>query len=146
MSDEVIGTLNELRSSCLDSEEGFGKAAKGVHDDDLRDRFMGIARHRADFSNELAGHVRNLGGQPSESGHQSSLQQPGWYELEKGIHRREDDALLAEAERGEENTLRHYDHALTRELPPPIRTMLDRQRLAVQETLLDLRVAEELRR
>lgn len=146
MSDHVIGTLNDLRSSCLDSEEGFGKAARGVHSDPLRDRFMEVARQRAEFADELAGHIRMLGGQPSESGHQSALQQPGWYELERGIHRREDNALLAEAERGEENTLRHYDHAVTLELPPPIRTMVERQRLAVQETLLDLRVAEELRR
>ena len=32
MSD-ITRTLNDLIATCYDSEEGFGKAAKGVHDD-----------------------------------------------------------------------------------------------------------------
>src|SRR3954454_9607376 len=33
---DIIHTLNDLISSCRDSEEGFGKAAKGAHSDQLR--------------------------------------------------------------------------------------------------------------
>ena len=66
---DIIDTLNDLISSCRDSEEGFGKAAKGCHSDDLRSRFIGIARQRADFADDLTTHVRELGGEPAESGH-----------------------------------------------------------------------------
>jgi hypothetical protein len=59
---DVIDTLNDLISSCRDSEEGFGKAAKGCHNDDLRNRFIGIARQRTDFADELTAQVRELGG------------------------------------------------------------------------------------
>jgi len=72
---DIIDTLNDLISSCRDSWEGFGKAAKGVHSDRLRDRFMDIAGQRSDFADELAGQVRELGGEPAESGHLSGIQQ-----------------------------------------------------------------------
>ena len=80
-----IDILNDLIASCRDSEEGFGKAAKGVHNDNLRNRFTGIARQRSDFADELARHVRDLGGEPAASGHLSGIQQRGWRELETSI-------------------------------------------------------------
>src|SRR5947208_1004178 len=116
-------------------EEGFGKAAKAVHDDSLRTRFVGIARQRSDFADELARHVTKLGGSPAESGHQSGIQHSGWRELEERIRPRDAYSFLAECERGEENTLRHYEHALTEELPAEVGPVVERQKLAVQEAL-----------
>ena len=144
--DKIIHVLNDLIATCRDSEEGFGKAAKGTRIQILRDRFMGIARQRAEFADELAAHVGRLGGQPAESGHLSGIQERGWRELEEGIRRRDDAILLAECEEGEENTLRHYEQALTHDFPPPERAMVERHRLAVQEALLELRSVEPLRR
>jgi len=143
---DVIDTLNDLISSCRDSEEGFGKAAKGCHSDDLRNRFIGIARQRADFADELAAQVRELGGEPAESGHQSGIQHEGWRQLEESIRPKDDRSFVVECERGEENTLRHYEQALTKDLPPAARSMVERQRLAVQEALLELRSIEVVRR
>jgi uncharacterized protein (TIGR02284 family) len=142
----IIDVLNDLISTCYDSEEGFGKAAKGCHDPNLRFRFTGIAGQRADFAGELAGHVRRLGGQPADSGHVSGIQEAGWRELEVSIRPKDDAEFLAECERGEENTLRHYEQALTHEIPAPERAVVDRQRLAVQEALLELRSIELVRR
>ena len=145
MSD-LIRTLNDVIATCRDSEEGFGKAAKGVHDDNLRRRFVAIARQRSDFADELTDHVRKLGGTPAQSGHQSGIQRAGWRELEERIRPKADHTFVAECERGEENTLRHYDHALTEDLPDTVRPMVERQRLAVEETLLQLRSLEQVRR
>jgi uncharacterized protein (TIGR02284 family) len=143
---DIIHTLNDLISSCRDSEEGFGKAAKGCHSDNLRNRFIGIARQRADFADELAGQVRELGGEPAESGHLSGIQHEGWRQLEESIRPKDDMSFIVECVRGEENTLRHYEQALTRDLPPAARSMIERQRLAVQEALMDLRSIELIRR
>lgn len=143
---DIIETLNDLIASCRDSEEGFGKAAKGVHSDNLRNRFIGIARQRADFADELAEQVKQLGGAPAAEPHQSGIQQRGWRELETSIRPKDDNTFIIECEQGEQNTLRHYEHALTRELPPAARTMVERQRLAVQEALADLKVIEEVRK
>jgi uncharacterized protein (TIGR02284 family) len=143
---DITRVLNDLIASCRDSEEGFGKAAKGVHSDQLRTRFIGIARERADFSDELAEEVRRLGGQPAESAHQSGVLHSGWRELEESIRPKDDASFVVECVNGEENTLRHYEHALTEDLPAPVRPVVERQRLAVQEALLELRTIELARK
>ncbi len=145
MSD-AIRTLNDLIASCRDSEEGFGKAAKGVHSEDLRNRFVGIARERADFADELTAQVKKLGGQPAATAHESGVLHRGWRELEESIRPKDDASFLVECESGEENTLRHYEHALTQDLPAAVRPMVERQRLAVQTALLELRSVEQVRR
>jgi len=63
MSD-IIRTLKDLIATCRDSEEGFGKAAKGVHDDNLRTRFVAIEKQRSDFADELAGARQEIYGGP----------------------------------------------------------------------------------
>ena len=143
---DIIDTLNDLIATCRDSEEGFGKAAKGVHSDNLRTRFTGRAMQRAEFADELARHVQNLGGKPAESGHQSGIQHRGWRELEVSIRPKDDATFLAEVQTGEDNTLRHYEHALTRDLPIIVRPVVERHRLAVQEALLELRNLEQVRK
>jgi uncharacterized protein (TIGR02284 family) len=142
---DIVKTLNDLIASCRDSEEGFGKAAKGCHSDALRARLIGIARQRADFADELAGHVRKLNGAPALTAHQSGVLHEGWRQLEESIRPKDDVSFVAECIRGEENTLRHYETALTRDLPVLVRPVVDRQRLAVQETLLELRNVQMVR-
>ena len=142
----VISTLRDLIATCRDSEEGFGKAAKGVHSENLRNRFSGIAAQRAEFAEELSARLKQLGDQPPESGHLSGIQHRGWRELEERSRSKGDTDLMVDCENGEDNTLRHYEQALTRDLPPPVRAMVERQRLAVQEALLELRNLEYLRK
>ena len=141
----IADVVKDLIASCLDSEEGFGKAAKGVHSDTLRHRFTGIARQRADFADELAAYLKGQGIEPPDSGHQSGIQHRGWRELEVSIRPKDDATFVAECETGEENTLRHYEHALTRDLPAAIRPVIERHRLAVQEALLELHNSERVR-
>ncbi|HJT87203.1 MAG TPA: PA2169 family four-helix-bundle protein [Bryobacteraceae bacterium] len=143
---KISDLLNDLIATCRDSEEGFGKAAKGVHGENLRHRFLGIARERAGFAEELAARVRQIDGPPADTGHLSGIQHRGWRELDAGIRPRNDASFLAACEEGEENTLRHFEHALTADLPADVRSMVERQRLAVQTALLELRDLEQLRK
>jgi uncharacterized protein (TIGR02284 family) len=142
---EVQDTLNDLIAVCRDSEKGFGKAAKDAHGDNLRRRFTGIAQQRADFAGELAAYVRKMGAEPADSGPQGGINR-GWRDLETSIPPKDDASFLAQCETGEEDTLLHYERALARDLPAPVRPMVDRQRLGVQETLLELRSLEQVRR
>ena len=141
-----IRTLNDLIAACRDSEEGFGKAAKGVHSDELRGRFTRIAKQRGDFADALAEEVRGLGGEPAASGHLSGIQHRGWRELEESIRPKDDATFVAECLTGEENSLRHYDQALARDLPESVRSVLDQHRAAVAQAILDLRGIELVRR
>ena len=142
---DVQDTLNDLISICRNSEQGFGKAAKGVQSENLRRRFSAIARQRADFAEELSAYVRKIGGEPAGAANRGGKQK-GRRETEAGIGDRDDASFLAECETFEEDALRHYERALSKDLPVPVRPIVDRHRLAVQETLLDLRGFEQVRR
>jgi uncharacterized protein (TIGR02284 family) len=115
-----------------------------VHSDTLRNRFIGIAKQRSDFADELAAQLKDFGEAPPDSGHQSGIQERGWRDLEGKIRPKDDTTFLVNCEQGEENTLRHYEHALTVNLAPLIRAVVERQRLAVQEALLELRILEQM--
>lgn len=146
MMHDTPDILRDLIASCRDSEEGFGKAAKGVHSDTLRHRFIGVARQRAAFADELTVRMRSMGLEPPFSGHEGAIEHRGWRGLETSIRPKDDATFLADCETGEENTLHHYERALTRDLPAPVRAVVERQRLAVQEALLSLRNVEQLRK
>jgi len=143
---DLLKTLNDLVSTCRDSEAGFAKAAKGAHSDGLRDAFAGIEAERSDFAEELGRLVRKLGGDPPAGGHLSGIQHKGWRELEESIRPKDDVTFLAECRTGEQNTLRHYEHALTLDLPPEVRAALTRQRMGIQTTLEELEEFEAERR
>jgi uncharacterized protein (TIGR02284 family) len=143
---DVQDTLNDLIATCRDSEAGFGKAARGVQSENLRRRFVGIARERAVFADELTAYVRKIGGEPGASGSRSGTRHKGWREIQQSSQPKDDAGFLADCQNAEENTLSHYEHALSKDLPVPVRPIVDRHRLAVQETLLELRGVELYRR
>jgi uncharacterized protein (TIGR02284 family) len=141
----VIELLNDLIATSHDSEEGFGKAAKGVHSDELRDMFTEISKQRAAFAAELEEHVRRLGGKPDTTGHYGALLHPGWGDLEARIRPKDDLAFLAECRRGEESSLKHFGHALARDLPPDIRVAVEEQANRLRMTIERLRGDEQTR-
>ncbi|HXS95653.1 MAG TPA: PA2169 family four-helix-bundle protein [Candidatus Limnocylindrales bacterium] len=128
--------LTGLIATCRDSEDRFGKAGEQVHTNSLRNRLTAIARQRADFAAELSDCLKPHGAEPPQSPHQRELT----------IRPKDDTTLIAQCFEGEENTLRHYESALTHDLPAPIRPVVDRQRLAVQEALLNFHGMEMLRK
>ncbi len=128
MPDGNIRILNDLIATCRDSESGYGKAAKGVHADDLRDLFTGISAQRDRFAGELEELVRSLGAQPETTGHIGGALHGGWVDLEQSIRPKDDATFIEECERGDRETLNHYDRALTHELPTKARAAVERQR------------------
>jgi hypothetical protein len=134
---DLEATLHDLMAICRRSEHAFGHAAAGVHSEILRRRMAAIARQRSEFAGELAAYLHKMGAEPAA---------PGNRPREAGPGPKTDSAILAACETTEEDTLRHYEHALVKDLPVPLRPIVDRQRLAVQEALLDLRGFEQVRR
>jgi uncharacterized protein (TIGR02284 family) len=136
--DEHVKILNDLISTCLDSEEGFRKAAKGAHSDELREHLMKFAQQRQDFARELQEWVRRLNAKPAEQGHAGGVLHRGWVDLEQRIRPKGDETLIDECARGEETTLKHYTHALEQDLPQEIREVVETQMLAIRETIEEL--------
>jgi len=131
--------LNDLIATCRDSAEGFGKAAKGAHSDQLRQQLTDIERSRADFAVELTQVAKNLGFEPEMTGHAGEILHRGWVDLETRIRPESDGHLIEECRRGEEGTLKHFESALAREeFPVNARRLVEQQRDRIREDLAKL--------
>lgn len=127
--------INDLISSCRDSEEGFGKAAKGCHSSHLRTFFTDTSAKRSDFAAELAQPLREAGIEPAAQGHGGGILHGGWIDLESRIRPKSDEEFLANCAQGEEATRKHYEHALARELPQEFRAIAERHHREIVETI-----------
>lgn len=135
---EVCRVLDDLASSCNDSWEGFGKAAKGVHDDELRNWLTEVSGERARFAQELSDEIVKRGGQPSQAGHFGGILHRGWVDLESRIRPKNDGAFRAQCAQGEQSTLNDYEEALQLPLPDDVKALIARQRDAIAATLEQL--------
>ena len=131
----AIKALNDLIATCRDAEEGYAKAAKGVHDSALSDQLTGISGQRGQFADELGAVVSGLGGQAATDAHYGGILHSGWVDLEARIRPKEERDILEDCRRGDEGTLKHYGHALDQQLSKEIRATVERQRNAIQNDL-----------
>ena len=130
---EVISTLNHLIETCRDGQQGFLTAAEGVQRGDLKQLFHGYSQQRAGFVGQLQDEVRRLGGEAEDSGSVAASLHRGWIDIKSAVTGHDDNAIIAECERGEDSAVRNYKDALTDEsLPSDVRTVVERQYAAVQ--------------
>jgi uncharacterized protein (TIGR02284 family) len=138
-NENVLKVTNDLIATCYDSQEGFGKAAKGCHSDQLRIFFTEIAAKRTQFAGELQREVLRIGGEPTTTGHWGGILHGGWVDLETRIRPKDDVEFLENCAKGEDGTRRHYARALADELPMETRTVIERQSEDVLGTLEQIR-------
>ena len=112
MQNEQISTLNNLIQTCKDGEQGFRTAAEGLKDPSIKSRFQEYSRQRAEMVRELQAEVRKLGGDPENSGSISASLHRGWIDIKSAVTGKDDHAILAEAERGEDVAKDQYEKAL----------------------------------
>ena len=124
---DVRSTLNNLIETLKDGEEGFRSSAEELTDDDIRVQFRNLANQRASFARELQSEVTAIGGEPASSGSTAGAIHRGWIGLKAALTGNGDHAILAEAERGEDSTIKNYRDALSKDLPSDIRDAIDRQ-------------------
>jgi uncharacterized protein (TIGR02284 family) len=122
-----ISTLNDLIETCRDGEKGFRTAAEGVKDPRVKSVFERYARQRAEMVRELQEQVRKLGGTPGQSGSVSASLHRGWMNIKSLVTGNDDNAIIAEAERGEDAAKAAYAKALKEDLPAGVRTLIQSQ-------------------
>jgi uncharacterized protein (TIGR02284 family) len=126
-TDDVIDTLNDLIETSRDGEEGFRTCAEDIRNSALKPMFEAAARHCAEAAAELRSTVARLGGKPEKSGSLSGSVHRRWVDIKSAIMGKDDAAVLAECERGEDVAKSSYQKALEKELPPDIRVIVERQ-------------------
>ena len=128
-----LGVLNHLLETCRDGEHGFEFAARHAANQDVKDLFTTLADERRRFAAELAPHVHRLGGQANTDGTTGGTIHRGWMNLKSTVSNHHDNALMAEAERGERAALHAYEDALHGMLPPTATAVVERQHAGIRE-------------
>lgn len=131
INDDVISTLNGLIETNKDGQEGFKTAAEGLQNSDLKSTFYEFGQQRSQFAGELQNAVRELGGDPENSGSVSGAIHRGWINIKSAVTGQDDAAILNEAERGEDVAKNAYKNALETELPANVRTVVEQQASAI---------------
>jgi len=129
----TVTTLDDLIKTCKDGENGFRAAAEAVSDSNLRHLFESYAQQRAEFAAELQREVRRLADEPADSGHASAAMHRGWMDVKATLTGRDDPAIIAECERGEDVAVKAFRKALDAELPSEIQVLVERQFLEVKD-------------
>jgi uncharacterized protein (TIGR02284 family) len=130
---DVIDTLNDLIETSKDGEAGFRTCAEGVKNAQLKEVFEKAADRCAQGAAELQAKVRELGGDPDRSGSASGAVHRAWVNVKSTITGMDEKAVLEECERGEDVAKRNYEAALKKDLPPDVKSIVERQYQGVKQ-------------
>jgi uncharacterized protein (TIGR02284 family) len=130
-NDDVISTLNGLIETCKDGQQGFKQAAEGIQNSQLKSVFYELDQQRSQFAGELQGLVRELGGDPENSGSFTGALHRGWINIKAAVTGKDEGAILNECERGEDVAKNTYKEALEQHLPTNIASIVQNQYTAV---------------
>lgn len=138
-----ISTVNDLIETCRDGEHGFRTAAEGAKDPHVKSLFERYARQRAEMVRELQEQVRKLGGNPQQRGSVAASLHRGWMNIKTAVTGKDDSAIIAEAERGEDIAQAAYAKALQEDLPAGVRTLIQSQAEIVKLAHDEVRALEK---
>ena len=132
--DRLVSTLNHLIETCRDGEHGFRTAAESLDAAPVRAAFTRFAEERRGFAEALQAEVRRLGAQPETEGSTAGALHRGWMNLKSAVTGRDEHAIFAAAETGEDSAKKAYEDALAQAgLPADVRGLIERQSAAVRE-------------
>ncbi|MBA2306152.1 MAG: PA2169 family four-helix-bundle protein [Acidobacteria bacterium] len=132
-NDNAISVLNNLIETCKDGELGFKTAAEGLKSADIKGKFLEYSRQRGEMARDLQSEVRRLGGDPEKAGSVAGTVHRGWLDIKSVITGKDDHAIVAEAERGEDVAKSAYESALKESLPGSAQTVVQQQAAKVRQ-------------
>ncbi|HWE04335.1 MAG TPA: PA2169 family four-helix-bundle protein [Tepidisphaeraceae bacterium] len=132
MTSDTVSSLNELIETLQDGKQGFETAAAEVNDAAVKSEFEQFAQQRSRFAGELEAEVKQLGGDPDQNGSATGAVHRGWMSI-KGALGAGEKSILAEAERGEDATVKSFEKAMSQTLPPGVASIVQRQFIEVKK-------------
>lgn len=103
---ESISVLNDLIETCKDGQEGFKTCAEDIKHPELKSLFVTRSADCATAAAELQAAVRSMGGDPETSTSVSGDLHRRWVDVKAVFTGKDEEAVLNEAERGEDHALR----------------------------------------
>ena len=138
--------LKDLIETLKDGQEGFRAASTDVESTELKTLFSEYSLQRSKFAGELQALAHSLGEkEPTTTGSVAASLHRGWINLKAALTSKDEHAILAECERGEDSAVAEYKKALeTETLPADVRATIQTQSVAVKaahDRVRDLRDA-----
>jgi len=126
--------LDHLIALCRDEEQTLRFAASHVGDEKVRAILGELANQRAQAANDLLPHARRLGGGSAEvsEGTWQGAMHRRWVSMKDSLLGHSDGAMLSEAVRGEQQTVKTFEDALGGMLPPTVRDLVEAQYVQAQ--------------
>ena len=126
--------LNDLIETLKDGQEGFRAAAADVESPELKTLFSEYSLQRSKFAGELQALAHSLGEkEPATSGSVAASLHRGWINLKAALTSKDEHAILAECERGEDSAVAEYKKAIaTGSLPADVRETIQTQSFSVK--------------
>jgi uncharacterized protein (TIGR02284 family) len=109
---ETTTTLNTLIATLIDSVEGYQKSAGDVDNPRYADLFNARARERQQAITGLQAAVAAAGGNPEDDGSVMGTVHRAFQSLREVVSTRDDAAIIAEIERGEDYLKEKFEAAL----------------------------------
>lgn len=135
LNKEAISILNDLIETSKDGQEGFKSCAEDIKHPELKALFAKRSADCAAAAAELQAQVRALGGDPETSTSVAGDLHRRWVDVKSVFTGKDEEAVLNEAERGEDHALKAYKEALekiSKHNLVGIRDVVERQYLNVQ--------------
>lgn len=126
-NDDVIACLNSLVETSKDGEYGFRTSAEQARDPQIKQLFRQQADQCHDAAVELQALVRDHGGKAEDSGTTAGAVHRGWVTVKSKLSGNSDLTILEDVERGEDKAVADYRAVLDQELPPGVRSVVERQ-------------------
>lgn len=111
-TDHDIRTLNSLIATTLDSVDGYTEAAKDSDSGRFASLFTSRATERRQVVSNLQQQVRSLGGNPEDDGTLLAGAHRVFLNLKATLSGKDDKAIVAEVERGEDHIKSKFKDAL----------------------------------
>jgi uncharacterized protein (TIGR02284 family) len=121
-----IRTLNGLIATTIDSVDGYRTSATDVENPRFAELFTARASERSSVAEQLRAEVRRLGGNPEDDGTALAAGHRAFVNLKAAVTGRDDQAIVAEVERGEDHLKAKFEAALKDEdLSPQCRSLIE---------------------
>lgn len=107
-----VAVLNTLIATLLDSIDGYQKSAGDIDNQALAEKFNSRARERQSAVAKLQAAVAAAGGTPEDDGTILAGAHRAFLSLKEAVTGRDDKAIVAEVERGEDYLKNKFETAL----------------------------------
>ena len=126
----------DLIETLEDGKDGFARAADKLAESDRPDlstKMRGFSDQRARFSAELEQMAANYGDDIDEDGSIAGAVHRGWMAVKDAIAGSDPAGVLDAAEQGEDHAVAEYRDALSKDISPNLRAVIERQFAEVQQ-------------